>query len=1466
VDVFASPLTAYPIIWNPISITTFEVLNLNISILDYASGSILNEYNVVYDHGSDFEVINDSVEPNIPNLVSAIFSETGTSVTFTFDSLTDKSGFTQCSQVFTGYTFGMYEFCMWYGSELHLYPGYGSSLVVGGNVTLLGNVLKSKCTKTSTVCDSWSYVPETNVTIQGPANPPLPQISLSGPSTLGMCDELSLYLYTSSGDGGRSYSSISYSIVSTDSPSDAATMGTYLTSVHPFVAASVVGKGAKYYITASVCNFLGGCGVSGQYVVSVANVSLPQVKILGSGTRSIQKENSLAISGAASVQSCANGGNTYDSLDYSWTLYVGDVEQIDITSTSRNPASYVLPANTLTSNTVYTLKLTALHISTGKAASDSLDIFVVAGALQALITGGSTQSVQQGGGVLTLDGSSSIDYNAGISSSLSTDMILFEWSCEQVNPAYSSTCGVVINSASMSNTTNLLISADTTFQNPSTVMYQSKITLTISDVSGATLQRTSEQVVIVTTTAGSAPLVSVTYVTVGKMNVNNKLFLLGTVEAGAGLSGNFVWSVDDASVDMGLSLTPSNATFASDAGTVIVSSYLVLPANNLPAGATLTFTLLSTLSSGLSSYAAVTVTTNDAPLPGSFTVVPAVGTSMNTSFAFSATSWTDDDTPLLYEFLYIDVGSDSELTIQSKSDNGFGSSTLPAGAESANYNITCVVIVSDMLDAYTSLQYDVNVQKVLLSSAELSTLVTDQLTAGVGSVDATRQVLVTAGSVLNSINCTAAPKCYSLNRAECASTSQTCGPCISTEYVGDDGDANTRCVLASGQVTISTRKLVETSTRCDTDTDCSLWYGCETNAIPRYCYQLSKECTGSASCANHGICSFFDVHTGLGVSDCKQGDISCVAECTCDSGYDGSDCSATSLELVDVQQIRSDLLDALYGLVQSENPSTASVRAWSGSLSSLTSNGDELSSASVATINRIATEIISAYTDATTSGLVTAADSIGLIDALDTSIVKEFSQLNAGTGSSRSRRLSTFNTTQLFETLNILSAYNYITAGELVPGQDGVTAIGSSIRVSSMVVSDPSSATYTVPLSFAEQQNNVIPTSMSISGAIATNATGGLNIIQLNAELLGDSAYHSDIVYVSSESLNCDSTNPCVVRITLQNNMPIAVDTNPSQTATESYSEVCTSGVFANTSHTCGTGQEVYTLCNGTIGGVVTAHCSVQYIAATCNMLSDSGNGSISVLTNGCTAVDYTSTNTTCTCDYIGGSSNYVSMQDDVVLDFASTWSIEGPMPTSYPTIGIDSIIDTNSDSNTNSIDIVMIGGILGGFVAFMLILKWIHYSLHNVHEYHEEAVEVENYKDVEDVILDHLDAEPEQDQYNYQEGRPLEGNMDVDIESRLVMIVEATEIYPHISREQRKIYENDCVVSETVIPSGSAEARRPTLPIVPSAPCEELSVAPPPAYIEDHELPIAHIPSTPSAPCQDLTVVPPPEYTEESL
>ena len=121
----------------------------------------------------------------------------------------------------------------------------------------------------------------------------------------------------------------------------------------------------------------------------------------------------------------------------------------------------------------------------------------------------------------------------------------------------------------------------------------------------------------------------------------------------------------------------------------------------------------------------------------------------------------------------------------------------------------------------------------------------------------------------------------------------------------------------------------------------------------------------SITASSDGVCGVPNTSTRTGmancgifrptsVSTCLMTDVTCEATCACASGYFGSTCEMTSSGLKQAQTVRGTLIQGLYNVGLSANPTPDEASSTASSLAALTQQPLELSPASAAVANTIA--------------------------------------------------------------------------------------------------------------------------------------------------------------------------------------------------------------------------------------------------------------------------------------------------------------------------------------------------------------------------------------------------------------------------------------------------------------------------------------------------------------------------------
>ena len=786
-----------------------------------------------------------------PNILSARFANDASYVVLEFDTDTDYAGLPRnffCSELLT-FSDSNVMTCSWSStSRLYILMMGDSSLNVDSEILVNGNMVRSKC-ENKDECATWSAMHATSVFIQPPLKPLIPVVSISAPSSVGPCDVLILDTSGTVGSGGRVWDSVHIDVqkvssaqanaqievpfekldgvtggeveglitdgsnggVSGDanggsmvpsnvpvmfedtSSSDSAlhrlqdfVMSTNYTISPPMpIPSELLIPGESYAFTVTMCNFLKYCQHTTHRVVIFETV-VPSASIPGQSLRRYISRPSLLVMEANNViitrcEEDEESASLITDISYVWKVFrttdgkwAGE-EVHNAVSIAKKASKFILPSYTLATNELYEIRLVVMMTATMKAATTSILVFVAPSPLVAIIDGGPERGVPVGG-TLLLDGSKSHDPDQRFITGVDANLV-YDWSCQQVSPTIMDECTLgfeIIQNMYFRMKTNNLAAGT-----------KSVVTLFVKHSLGIRSAQTS---VVVSVLNITAPVITLTSeYEAKKFSAKNKLQLDGTINMFG--AGNVTWTVDDASIDLEqAALTP--VSFEIEKTSQV---FLVLSPFSLPVGATLTFVLTCTQMSGIESTVSLVITTNSPPSPGVFAVYPDAGTAYATSFSFVAAAWSDDDLPITYQFGFISDTTNSLVALISRSEKSYSHSQLPEGFVDEDYRMNCVASIFDNLNANSTSIVNVRVENVDFKVSVDAAIERLELMHEESSNDEIKQATMLAVSLVNTVNCTAAPNCTELNRFKCATFDNTCGSCLSSEMLGEWGDSNEPC-------------------------------------------------------------------------------------------------------------------------------------------------------------------------------------------------------------------------------------------------------------------------------------------------------------------------------------------------------------------------------------------------------------------------------------------------------------------------------------------------------------------------------------------------------------------------------------------------------------------------------------------------------------------------------------------------
>jgi hypothetical protein len=1159
-------------------------LTVRANVTEAGKGSI--SYQVQFPGGSSVTVLSSDGTPPVPQLSSARFSDDGSYVSVTFSGPTNKAGLPAsfpCTSLmqFPGSAAAL---CQWKdASTVWAFPSSTALplVEVGANVSLPGqNQVRAECGRQSpSVCASRETAPAKTVAVSTPSSPKPPVVVLSVPSTISSCAGLPVTLAASQGSGGRSWLRPQFTIT-TDSGGRLTVAENFLSGNYtfrtPVVVANSLLQGAVGGITITVrlCNFLRACGAASRIVsISAGSGAVPAVELAGLEQRAVATSAGLLLSSTAYVLSC-NGTRSSSNLQYKWIVQKdgATLSAEEFRSDTNDVTKFRVSPYRLRPSSNYVFTLTVTSKLSGLSSAATVSVTVPQSALVAQVRGGSVQSVALGSSI-TLDASGSYDADEGPSGDDAA--LSFTWTCVQTLPAFSAQCPLDLTSAAGGSSGQF-----TAYSRAAQT--RAVITMTVLDAT-----RSATQSVTVNTGAPLSPVVAITSSddSVTAINTDVKLTLSGTVTTRAACSGG--WAVLNSEIDLADSaLTPPTTTvLAGSVGRVV---NLVLKPGVLPVRASLTFALQCG-----ATVSQIEVTTNGPPLPGTFTVDPDVGVEITTLFAFQASSWSDTDLPLSYQFGFVSVSTEEAMVLQGRSEAATAASRLASGGEERRYEAQCFAQIFDGLNAAA---YITTIVTVTPAEDPLS-LVSGSLSDTSSSAGDKKNTIALASAVLNRVSCSNAPDCAGLGRQNCSQITDTCGACLA-DTVGDEGHSNIPCLPVSGR-----RRLA--GANCTSDADCGSWEKCSAGGL---CYVPKKEC--DRNCSAHGSCSAVNMNSLRSVDSCLLDDPTCVAVCSCAEGYDGRNCEVTSEYLAWRQGVRRQFVQSLFDVVATDDITAESVAAWTGGLSALAQDAYELSNSTVDDVETAVNTILDVADTLPGFGYEKASGLLGAINAAS-SVVTKFN----GSGATL---------------LDSLSKFSSLMSSQLALEAGSAGYRYSAFRLSSVkqYPNGTSAVRLSVPYSSFEQASDVPVSAVSVlPSANDTDATVALSVISTSSALYG-SLGSSLIGNPMRVLVTGGSGKEAIFTATVAHNgealmTPSALSpdmqfyTNCSGQDSEVYYKVCPVSQV-QLKHNC-TGLQ----------GRLHSQCPV--IAPTCGVLNLTA-GIFDANSSVCTTLSYDTRSTTCEC------------------------------------------------------------------------------------------------------------------------------------------------------------------------------------------------------------------------------------------
>jgi len=1192
-------------------------------------------------------VLDSLTPPAVPTLDGAQFGSSGNTITLTFSAPTDTgsaAGITgtyvdfSCSELFEMADQATCKFTS--KTSVEVFLSSTSSVVAGDPIVLRSGTLFAECDESVYDCSGTSSPTTSTSLVVLPDTAIVPTVVITGANSVPSCGDISLDSSMSSGSGGRDWTSFQWTFYST--AVDTTGMSGFISTVNSGtysptlkIPTSNLVPGEFYYFKLTLENFLRQSSTFETfYEVAVSLRAIPTVAIEGAATRIILASEELALFAVGEAATCDGEGVVIEGSNYVWDA--SGLESISI-----DKRYFKLPAFSLSPSSTTTFACTVTD-SFGLTSSASVTVSVAVGDIIPRLTGGG-RSIGVTGSIV-LDGSESYDTD---DPTKTPNGFEYAWNCIKTAPLYGESCSgfdnpITVSSLAMDSglLSTLLAGGD-----EATVQITMKVKDDSREVSTTTL---------ITILAVDPPEVSITPIYAAKVNPSQKLQIRGSVKSSADSAISAVWSsphIND--LEATASSVTSLALVAGPTGDVPFS--LILPPLSLT-GRSYTFYLsasFDSLTGATDGLAEVHVEVNEPPSGGVVKVEgdggESRGIALTTQFTLSSLSWVDSasDLPLVYTFSYHTASIPSTTVVVSSLSAVHGDVYLPMGGG----NSSTVYVVGTVADKYGSegqATASVVVTQPVLTLEELGTK-TEELTDKAlveGNTGTVFQVLSSSASIMNTVNCSLAPTCSSLNRASCSdgSAPHTCGICregfFSTS--GDSNTAsNTACVSASGGCKNGIKDGFESDVDCGSSAcePCGVKKACGANGdcfsglcgSGGTCVAPVRQCVGG--CSEKGECKAKDFNSvDMLLAECTE-DVACGVECECDVGFYGTDCSKSQDEQDEVMKQRRRMLDTLKAVSNLQDVTKEAVGQQAAGLESLVKKVEELDD----TGRNLAFELVRNISKSCKSS-VEGGEGIGRDTAV--AIAESVSSLMVVGGGSSSGQGGAGGGEEISEAVDNLAEAQ---TGSLFVGEDPVVVVTENLKVSSEKVSieQVGGKALRTPQSrldiVAGREAAVLEfAGDGVAGVFEGMCNVGISVAELGKDLkgnrttLGTTIMRLGMGCYGTGSGGKASTGYSPVLVTLPKTKSGGEEGRSVGGAGGTVIEYC--GWDELRKMTCPGNSTEFAICTGPgqMAGNVTIECAGGGEAVKCGIESGGGWGDT------CTVVKEGENNITCSCDVLG--------------------------------------------------------------------------------------------------------------------------------------------------------------------------------------------------------------------------------------
>ncbi|KAF0686557.1 Aste57867_21651 [Aphanomyces stellatus] len=467
---------------------------------------------------------------------------------------------------------------------------------------------------------------------------------------------------------------------------------------------------STYIVGIQLTNFVGQRAVLTQTVQTLSD-PVPVVSIAGDTAIVMARTRPLALTAqVASVSAaCATAQSSTSKVTFAWSLESSSSPSTAIANTATDPRSFSLAPNTLQAGRTYRFRVDAFYpAQSSLKTSDWANVTITTSALVATIVGGNHK----------IGAADTLVVNA----SLSTDPdqlpvpLAFRWTCQDVTPIVVAnvTTTPPTNQSCINPTTSLpldLSAANASILTllPATYPANKMLNLTVlvvqncssSATASCSMTRTAATSVLITTVNGRIPVVRC-QASATRVNPGTKILLSSSI--GSLYPYTTLWSEDQGDLQLSSAANDTSPAFVFP----LTTMQNAIAPNVLTPGKTYVFRLTATDSTGATGYGTVTISVNNPPAPGSFTVAPAMGVAIQDLFTLSCQDWSDQDQPLSYAFYKVDTtaaaGAGALVPLTSAQSLPTTTSRLfLSNTSNANETVTVMAVITDALGGRTNM-------------------------------------------------------------------------------------------------------------------------------------------------------------------------------------------------------------------------------------------------------------------------------------------------------------------------------------------------------------------------------------------------------------------------------------------------------------------------------------------------------------------------------------------------------------------------------------------------------------------------------------------------------------------------------------------------------------------------------------------------------------------------------------------